>query len=170
MGGMVLMGARAYNPTTGLFLTSDPVLNGGANRYSYPTDPVNLHDLSGSRWGIYWVDRKTWYSSFYNFWNAPAHWYNYRGTKYLVHLMNYARDRLANGSLDARSVLGVAIVSAILGKHPFAGPLVAGALGASWMHVTYVARTAQRQRRGMRITFYFGKFSSVPLVHAWLER
>ena len=50
-GGVLLMGARIYNPASGLFLSPDPVLNGGANRYSYPTDPVNQLDLTGQLWG-----------------------------------------------------------------------------------------------------------------------
>jgi RHS repeat-associated protein len=53
VGGVSLMGARVYNPTTGLFLSSDPILGGGANRYSYPTDPVNMMDLDGHMWG--WI-------------------------------------------------------------------------------------------------------------------
>jgi RHS repeat-associated protein len=51
VGSIALMGARAYDPATGLFLSSDPILNGGANRYSYPTDPVNNMDLTGAWWG-----------------------------------------------------------------------------------------------------------------------
>lgn len=54
VGGMTLMGARAYNPTTGLFLSVDPILNGGANRFAYPTDSVNMVDLSGEAWWGSW--------------------------------------------------------------------------------------------------------------------
>jgi RHS repeat-associated protein len=49
-GGALLMGARAYLPTTGTFLTMDPVQCGGATRYGYPDDPVNAFDLDGKRW------------------------------------------------------------------------------------------------------------------------
>jgi len=45
--GLILMGARQYNPTTGRFLTTDPVPGGNANTYTYPTDPVNALDLTG---------------------------------------------------------------------------------------------------------------------------
>ena len=44
------MGARLYNPATGFFTSNDAVLNGGANRYAYPTDPLNMADISGQDW------------------------------------------------------------------------------------------------------------------------
>ncbi|MEV6602488.1 RHS repeat-associated core domain-containing protein [Actinoplanes sp. NPDC051346] len=49
--GLTLMGVRLYNPTTGRFLQKDPVFGGGANPYSYPTDPINMQDTSGMFWG-----------------------------------------------------------------------------------------------------------------------
>lgn len=41
------MGARLYAPTTGRFLSVDPVDGGSENRYVYPADPVNRMDIDG---------------------------------------------------------------------------------------------------------------------------
>ncbi|GAA5041411.1 hypothetical protein GCM10023336_01510 [Streptomyces similanensis] len=48
--GHMLMGMRLYDPTTGRFLSVDPVPGGGDNRYGYPGDPVNQNDLDGRKW------------------------------------------------------------------------------------------------------------------------
>jgi RHS repeat-associated protein len=45
--GIILMGVRLYNPTTGRFLTIDPVTGGNENAYDYPTDPIAGLDLDG---------------------------------------------------------------------------------------------------------------------------
>ncbi|MFP8902824.1 DNRLRE domain-containing protein [Streptomyces atacamensis] len=48
--GLTLMGVRLYNPTTGRFLSTDPVQGGSANAYEYAyADPRNKYDLDG-RW------------------------------------------------------------------------------------------------------------------------
>ena len=46
-GGLILMGVRLYNATTGLFLSRDAVYGGNANTYTYPNDSVNSHDVTG---------------------------------------------------------------------------------------------------------------------------
>ncbi|MDI9889400.1 RHS repeat-associated core domain-containing protein, partial [Streptomyces sp. HNM0645] len=49
--GLTLMGVRLYNPTTGRFLSMDPVYGGGANAYEYVNaDPLNRYDLDGKWW------------------------------------------------------------------------------------------------------------------------
>ncbi|MER7212635.1 RHS repeat-associated core domain-containing protein [Streptosporangium sp. NPDC000239] len=53
--GIILMGARLYNPATGRFLQSDPVEGGGDNDYGYPTDPISQSDLDGRIWD--WVKK-----------------------------------------------------------------------------------------------------------------
>lgn len=47
LGGVSLMGVRLYNPSTGRFLSKDPLLGGNADAYVYPTDPVDARDTSG---------------------------------------------------------------------------------------------------------------------------
>ncbi|MFF4415067.1 DNRLRE domain-containing protein [Streptosporangium sp. NPDC001559] len=52
-GGVILMGARLYNPVTGRFLQVDPIAGGSANAYDYCVgDPVNCLDLDGR---IIWI-------------------------------------------------------------------------------------------------------------------
>ncbi|MFJ2115001.1 RHS repeat-associated core domain-containing protein, partial [Streptomyces sp. NPDC087850] len=53
-GGLLLMGARGYDPATGMFLQNDPVAGGGDNAYGYCSgDPVNCIDTAGT-WE-YWL-------------------------------------------------------------------------------------------------------------------
>ncbi|MHA3947254.1 RHS repeat-associated core domain-containing protein [Cellulomonas bogoriensis] len=54
--GLLLMGARLYNPVTGLFTSVDPVVGGNTTAYAYPQDPVNKTDLDGhrSKWRKAW--------------------------------------------------------------------------------------------------------------------
>ncbi|WNI14092.1 DNRLRE domain-containing protein [Actinacidiphila sp. ITFR-21] len=55
--GATLMGVRLYDPTTGRFLSTDPIPGGNANAYDYCTaDPINCLDLTGKG---SWVLRKT---------------------------------------------------------------------------------------------------------------
>lgn len=50
---VVEMAVRLYVPALGRFLQVDPIEGGGANYYSWPTDPINGYDLSGNEW---WSD------------------------------------------------------------------------------------------------------------------
>ncbi|MBX9246209.1 DNRLRE domain-containing protein [Actinotalea ferrariae] len=49
LGGVILMGVRLYSPTTGRFLSVDPVPGGSANAYDYcNADPINCRDFAGT--------------------------------------------------------------------------------------------------------------------------
>ena len=45
--GLIQMGVRLYNPTTGTFGSVDPVYAGNLTPYSYPADPIRGYDLDG---------------------------------------------------------------------------------------------------------------------------
>ena len=45
--GLILMGARVYNPETNQFTSKDPIKDGNENSYTYPSDPMNRGDFSG---------------------------------------------------------------------------------------------------------------------------
>lgn len=52
--GATLMGVRLYDPTTGRFLSVDPVPGGSADAYEYcGGDPINRYDLDGRFWGFH---------------------------------------------------------------------------------------------------------------------
>jgi large repetitive protein len=64
---LVLMGARIYNPVTGLFTSVDPVAGGNSTAYAYPQDPVNNADISGkyAYSYSYWVTWRPWWKATY---------------------------------------------------------------------------------------------------------
>jgi RHS repeat-associated protein len=51
--GLILMGARLYNPITNQFTSPDPITGGNETSYTYPNDPINNTDFDGN-WG--WGD------------------------------------------------------------------------------------------------------------------
>lgn len=57
--GLILMGARLYNPVTGSFTSIDPVAGGNSTACGYPQDPINEEDLDGL--SKKWAKAKKWW-------------------------------------------------------------------------------------------------------------
>jgi RHS repeat-associated protein len=55
--GLILMGARVYNPKNNQFTSIDPINGGNENNYTYPNDPINNNDFNG-------LDNSLWDPSF----------------------------------------------------------------------------------------------------------
>ncbi|WP_413230362.1 DNRLRE domain-containing protein [Kitasatospora herbaricolor] len=73
VSGVVLMGVRLYNPSTGRFLSTDPVAGGNANAYEYcHGDPVNCTDLDG-RWSASRTRYYSWGRISGKYW-SPGGW------------------------------------------------------------------------------------------------
>ncbi|MGW1365474.1 RHS repeat-associated core domain-containing protein, partial [Streptomyces chartreusis] len=78
---------RLYDPATGRFLSTDPILGGNANAYDYvQADPLNRYDLDGRRG--WWKRAKGW-------WGRKSRNPNYRhwyyGARVVGSLINPAR-------------------------------------------------------------------------------
>ncbi|WP_164512415.1 DNRLRE domain-containing protein [Nocardioides baekrokdamisoli] len=108
--GLMLMGARIYNPSTGGFTSTDPVYGGNHTTYAYPSDPVNRGDLSGAAGSWH-----TYYKSYY---------FYYKQTNGIAGYFGYTHwtENLMNG-----------IVAKVLAKDPFATFAYYG----NWVNTTY---------------------------------
>jgi len=80
LGGLMLMGARLYNPRTALFTSIDSVPGGTPTPYAYPHDPINNFDTSGrasaSKVYTYWWGGYRFYEGFWD--RATRIWWNQR--------------------------------------------------------------------------------------------
>ncbi|WP_157408595.1 RHS repeat-associated core domain-containing protein [Actinoplanes sp. N902-109] len=97
-GGLLLMGARLYNPATGRFLQVDPVIGGSCNEYEYSCgDPIGKADLDGcllkcspssrnKSWYYIGEDRRntwgSWKKVYDRFYNSPL--YRWAGNLFQV--------------------------------------------------------------------------------------
>lgn len=83
--GIVLMGVRLYNPTTGRFLQTDPVPDGSCNPYEYTCgDSINKTDLDGKRCWWRWGCRKARQAR-----NYGSYYYNHYRADYRRHSACY---------------------------------------------------------------------------------
>lgn len=141
IAGLRIMGVRLYNPSTGLFSSADPLLDGGANRYSYPTDPINQLDLTGE----YWWGGYHKYSGHFGF-GYYRIWLN-------KHFLRYVARR----GMKCGELMGavIAIFAAVPGVNAV-GVAVAGAIAGLLWFGGYVIRDSLRQNICVGYRYNYG--------------
>jgi RHS repeat-associated protein len=143
-GGLTLMGVRLYNPTTGRFLSVDPIPGGNANPYEYCSgDPVNCTDLDG-RWGKW----KKWGKKAWG-WSKRA---SMTGSRWLTNSRGERWSRglaASRGALQARfaeAFSRLRMLAKVAGRKPV--PL---SLAASWAAVCRSSSSGASARRTPRL-------------------
>ncbi|GGY50154.1 hypothetical protein GCM10010363_33830 [Streptomyces omiyaensis] len=139
--GLTLMGVRLYNPTTGRFLSLDPVYGGSANAYDYVNaDPLNSYDLDG-RWSCGWCKKG---------------WNKFKKSRFGKHVRKY---RKVYGGVAAFgfTIVGGACIAATAGICAGAGGLIIGAaIGATGGAANYRIANSKRTRSGYYKRMAFG--------------
>lgn len=149
LGGVVLMGARLYNPSSGRFLSVDPVAGGSANDYDYTNqDPVNNFDLDGRRLD---PSESHQYLHSRDPGNPPHYWYQSVATWVGHHKMD-----IAGVALSFVPVAGEI-------EWAYRGYRVARAL-RSFRRISVAARR-YKNARGVGLDFYRGGQRRVFSVH-----
>jgi RHS repeat-associated protein len=88
--GATMMGLRLYDPTTGRFLSIDPIVGGNSNAYDYcGAEPVNCTDITGA-FRVSWWDH----------WWSPVHYVSIKFSK-------RETSALAVGSGSVGALLGI---------------------------------------------------------------
>jgi RHS repeat-associated protein len=95
--GAVLMGVRLFDPSTGRFLSTDPVPGGSADAYDYCNgDPVNCFDIDGQWPHVHWHNPfhvNNW-SPLHSWSRGVAHGYHWTARHYhwtTRHVRRYSR-------------------------------------------------------------------------------
>ncbi|MFD3622044.1 DNRLRE domain-containing protein [Streptomyces sp. NPDC058676] len=95
--GSVLMGVRLYDPTSGRFLSTDPIPGGNANAYDYAFgDPVNGLDIDG-RWSWWKTHYWSWGRVTVHVWSWwSSHDYSpHAGGSIYLYLTHYETGKVA---------------------------------------------------------------------------
>ncbi|MFG3308540.1 RHS repeat-associated core domain-containing protein [Streptomyces wuyuanensis] len=146
-GGAILMGVRLYNPSTGRFLSVDPVPGGSRNAYEYAAgNPVNNFDLDGRR--VYRYSKQTIYRSWGRVtlekWTDKA---NLKRTYKVTYTLNrYWTGWVADYGFVPYSIIG--IVASKL-SHPVV-LTVAAVVAAAFLAIHVIAIHARRRGQCLR--------------------
>lgn len=151
LGGVMLMGARLYQPSTGRFLSVDPSPGGNSTAYDYCSgDPVNCSDLDGN-WGLPKCLKKALQvvakvAEVASYIPGPI-----GASAAAVSMVAYA----ATGNRDKAFEMGVTVAAALIG---------AGAAAHAVIRATSIAGKAGKATREFKSTAALGR-----AVHAKFE-
>lgn len=163
--GLLLMGVRLYNPTTGRFLQTDPFPGGSANAYTYTSaNPVNKVDIDG-RW-------ERWRTRYFFFGKVVGHtwrYWDYWGWDYGPHIGASVRvyfNWWATKWLSDQGpyALGVyAFIAAIVSVISLDAGLVMAVVGAYAAWIVWWAYRAKQRSKCLRV------FATYKWVGSWYE-
>ncbi|SCE57213.1 RHS repeat-associated core domain-containing protein [Streptomyces sp. Termitarium-T10T-6] len=147
--GAILMGVRLYNPSTGRFLSVDPVRGGSRNAYEYAAgNPVTNVDLDGRK--VYRYSKRTVYRS----WGKVVlkKWTNKNNLR-RTYSTTYKLNRLWTGRVADYGFVpaGIAGIVAMIFPHPAVIAVCAIIAGAS---IAIQAIAISARRRGQCLNFY----------------
>lgn len=162
VGSLILMGARLYNPGSGRFLSTDPVLGGNASPYDYCVgDSINCTDLSGE---------SMCYQYYYKKWKRKVLWWTetYRWKwKWRCNLTHAQATALTNGG--GLGGIGWAIVGVLkeLAKKTILLGLIISAVGwvTDWAYSSYCDDNGMYFRITAEINYSWAVFPAAAWVN-----
>lgn len=156
LADLILMGVRLYNPTTGRFLSVDPIPGGNANPYTYPENPIDGYDLTGqiTRQMDDTNPPKTKKAKKTSSCSAGCHLSN--GLHNAVHAGSTAIHKLGNAAKSAGKSIGHGVTGAAEGGG--VGSLTGGFIGCAGGYLlgAYVSKNPAVAKDGCKVGSKFG--------------